>query len=75
MFFKVNVPGRVLSTVDGDRTSPVGNVQRENGLLMLQGTQNARAWGVAINEKTGQMSATIAESDGAIVIAGACIAP
>lgn len=74
-FFKVNVAERVLSTVDGDRTSPVGNVQRENGLLMLQGTQNARAWGVAINEKTGQMSATIAESDGAIVIAGACIAP
>ena len=28
-----------------------------------------------INEQTGQMSATVGEDDGAIVISGACIAP
>ena len=74
-FVRVNVGARQLSTVDGGRTSPVANVARENGHLMLQGMQNARAWGIAIDETSGQMSATITEADGAIVIAGACIAP
>ena len=74
-FVRVNVGTRQLSTIDGGRTSPVASVARENGNLMLQGMQNARAWGMAIDEKSGQMSATITESDGAIVIAGACIAP
>jgi hypothetical protein len=74
-FIKVNVPQRVLSTIDGGRSSPVGTVLRENGVLMLQGMQNGRAWGAAIDEKSGQMSASITESDGAIVISGACIAP
>ena len=74
-FIKVNVAGKILSTIDGSRTSPVNTVMRENGSLMLQGMQNARAWGIAINETTGQMAATITESDGAIVIAGACTVP
>ena len=74
-FVRVNVPQRVLSSIDGARTSPVTSVQRVNGRLMLQGTQNDRAWGIVINEESGRMSATVGEDDGAIVISGACIAP
>ena len=74
-FVRVNVPQRVLSTIDGARTSPIASVQRVNGRLMLQGTQNDRAWGVVINEENGRMSATVGEDDGVIVISGACIAP
>jgi hypothetical protein len=74
-FVRVDVRGRVLSTVDGARTSPIASTQRVNGRLMIQGMQNERIWGAVINEQTGQMSATVGEDDGAIVISGACIAP
>lgn len=74
-FVRINVQQRLLSTVDGGRTSPIAAVQRANGRLMLQGMQNERVWGAVVNEETGQMSATVGEDDGAIVISGACIAP
>jgi hypothetical protein len=74
-FVRIDVGKRLLSTVDGGRTSPIASVQRANGRLMVQGTQNERVWGAVINEQTGQMSATVGEDDGAIVISGTCIAP
>lgn len=74
-FVRVDVPQRVLGSIDGARTSPIAAVQRANGRLMLQGTQNSRVWGVVINEETGRMSATVGEDDGALVLTGACIAP
>ena len=74
-FVRINVQQRLLSSVDGGRTSPIASVQRANGRLMMQGMQNARVWGAVIDEQTGQMSATVGEDDGAIVISGVCIAP
>jgi hypothetical protein len=74
-FVRINVQQRLLSTVDGARTSPIATIQRTNGRLMLQGMQNERVWGAVVNEETGQMSATVGEDDGAIMISGACIAP
>ena len=74
-FVRIDVAKRLLSTVDGARTSPIATFQRNNGRLMLQGMQNERAWAVIVNEQTGQMSATIGEDDGAIIISGTCIAP
>jgi hypothetical protein len=74
-FVLIDVGKRLLSSVDGGRTSPIAGVQRANGRLMVQGMQNDRVWGAVINEQTGQMSATVGEDDGAIVISGACIAP
>jgi hypothetical protein len=74
-FVRIDVPRRLLSSVDGARTSPIATSQRANGRLMLQGMQNERVWGAVINEATGHMSATIGEHDGAMVISGACIAP
>jgi hypothetical protein len=74
-FVQINVPKKVLSSVDGTRTSPITTVNRTNGRLMIQGMQNERVWGAVVNEETGQMSATVSEADGAIVISGACLAP
>jgi hypothetical protein len=74
-FVRVNVPQRILSSVDGARTSPITTIQRTNGYLMIQGMQNERVWGAVIEEQTGQMTATVGEHDGAIVISGMCIAP
>ena len=74
-FVRVNIPQKVLSSIDGARTSPIANVQRTNGRLMIQGTQNERAWSAVIDEGTGQMMATVNENDGVLVLAAACIAP
>ena len=73
-FVRIDVPRRLLSSVDGARTSPIAQTQRTSGRLMLQGMQNQRVWGAVINEQTGSMWATVGEDDGAIVISGACIA-
>ena len=73
-FVRVDVQRRLLSSVDGARTSPIAQTQRVGGRLMFQGMQNQRVWGAVINEQTGGMWATVGEDDGAIVIAGACIA-
>lgn len=74
-FVRVNVQQRLLSSLDGGRTSPIVNFQRANGRLMMQGMQNERVWGAVIEEQTGQMSAAVGESDGTIVISGTCIVP
>jgi hypothetical protein len=74
-FIRVNVPQRVLSSLDGGRTSPIVNVQRSNGRLMIQGMQNERVWGAVIDEESGRMSATAGEAEGAFVLVGNCIAP
>jgi hypothetical protein len=74
-FVRIDVSRRLLSSMDGTRTSPIAASQRANGRLMLQGMQNERVWGAVINEASGHMSATIGEDDGAMVISGACIAP
>jgi hypothetical protein len=74
-FVRIDVQKKVLTSADGSRTSPIAQVQRTEGRLMLQGMQGVRIWGAVINEQTGQMSAVIGDADGAIVIAGACIVP
>lgn len=74
-FVRIDVQQRLLSSVDGARTSPIAQNHRTNGRLMLQGMQNQRVWGLVINEQTGRMWATVGEDDGAIVVSGACIAP
>jgi hypothetical protein len=42
---------------------------------MLQGMQAERVWGLVVDESSGEMSATVAEADGAIVLSGRCIVP
>ena len=74
-FVKVDLGQRQLTSLDGARTSPISASQRNDGRLMLQGMQNTRVWGAVIDEQTGQMTATIGEDDGAIVIIGTCVAP
>jgi hypothetical protein len=74
-FVRVDVQRRLLLTVDGGRTSPIAAFQRTDGRLMLQGMQAERVWGLVVDESNGEMSATVAEADGAIVLSGTCIVP
>jgi len=73
-FVQINLPKKMLSSVDGARTSPITSSSRSNGRLMIQGMQNERVWGAVLDEETGRMSATVSEAGGAIVLTGACLA-
>jgi len=53
-FVRINVPQRILSSVDGARTSPITSVQRTNGYLMIRGMHNERVWGAVIEEQTAR---------------------
>lgn len=44
-----------------------------DGMLLLQGSRNGRAWSIAINEKTGRMTIAAATNESGFVVQGACI--
>jgi hypothetical protein len=65
----------MLSTLDeGDRrrTTPIKNLERMNGSLIMQGVEGSRAWNLLIAQATGKMSATVADHQVGFVIFGAC---
>ena len=72
--YTVDFSGRRLASEDGQRTSPIASQQLLDASLVLQGTQNGRGWTMVIDRATGHLSATIADLEGALVIAGACTA-
>ena len=70
----VDFAGSRLHSTDEQRTSPIASVAKEDAVLLLQGSENGRAWTMVIDRATGHLSATLADAEGAIVIAGACTA-
>ncbi len=72
-FLTVDVNKRVVGALDkAGRTSPIRNVERTDGQLVVQGGQNGRGWSLIVSEETGAMSATVSGSDFGFVIFGAC---
>ena len=61
-----------LRSPDGQRTSPIGSIEVSEATLIAQGNQNGRGWSMAIDRETGRMTATIAETAGAMVLSGSC---
>ena len=47
----------------------------EKERLILQGGENGRAWSLVIDQKTGEMTAAVADHDGGFMIAGVCTLP
>jgi hypothetical protein len=75
-FIKVNVAEKTLVGADHDaQEAAVENVQHANGRLVMQGGKEGRGWSLVIVGDTGQMSAVVADGDGAFVIFGACTTP
>jgi hypothetical protein len=72
----VNVAEKTLVGADNDaQEAAVENVQHANGRLVMQGGKEGRGWSLVILGDTGQMSAVVADGDGAFVIFGACTTP
>jgi hypothetical protein len=75
-FIKVNVADKTLVGADNDaQEAAVEHVQHANGRLVMQGGKEGRGWSLVILGDTGQMSAVVADGDGAFVIFGACTTP
>ena len=56
-------------------TTKIENMERSDGKLVLQGTQNNKGWSMLINEATGKMTITASDDQVGFVVFGACITP
>ena len=70
--WRVDFAAKQLASEDGGRTSPIAVVETVDSALVLQGHQNGRAWTIVVERTTGHVSATVADNEGAFVLAGSC---
>ena len=54
------------------RTTPIVNMEKATNQVLLQGTEMGYAWSLVLDTNTGKLAATLADSDGVIVLFGAC---
>ena len=74
-FIRVDLKSKELSTTKASgeyRTTPIKNYIREDGLIILQGTQNARAFSFVIAEESGMTSIAVAGDGLSVTVFGAC---
>jgi hypothetical protein len=56
-------------------TTKIENMERGDGKLVLQGTENNKGWNMLINEATGKMTITASDDQVGFVVFGACTTP
>ncbi len=72
-FIRVEFKKKRLASVSGpQRTTPIESVRQLDGMTILQGAETGRAWSIVIDQVTGLLSASIADSEGTFAIFGAC---
>ena len=74
-FIEVDLEKKTLSTTKASgesRTTPIVNLKREDGQIVLQGYENKRAFSFVIDEKMGWMTVAVARRDVAVSVFGAC---
>jgi len=72
--WRVDFAAKQLTSENGQRTSPISVIETVESALVLQGNQNGRAWTLVVERGTGHVSATVADNEGAFVLAGSCTA-
>jgi len=74
-FIEVDLAQRTLRTTRAsgqNRTSPIKNLERSGGLVVIQGFENGRAFSFVIVEESGMASMAVAAEDLAVSVFGAC---
>ncbi|MBK5095364.1 MAG: hypothetical protein JJE32_06750 [Deltaproteobacteria bacterium] len=62
--------------VDGAvREVGIERMERENGMIVIQGGQQGRGWSATIGEETGKMTLTASGDRFGFIIFGACTSP
>jgi len=75
-FLRVDVKGGALNANDGSgRKTAIRSSTVVDGLLMLQGYENGKAWNMVIGTQTGRWGGSIVEDDGSFAVFGACTLP
>jgi hypothetical protein len=75
LFFKVDLTAKTVRAEEEGRVSPIKDIQRTDGRIVLHGAEAQRAWVMIIQEKTGKMSATIAGEEEGFLVFGVCAVP
>jgi hypothetical protein len=74
-FLEIDLKNKTATTTKAsgeNRSSPIGDVSREGGLIVFQGVQNGRAFSFVISEASGMASIAVAREDLTVSIFGAC---
>ena len=74
-FIEVDLAKKTLSTTKAsgeNRTTPIKNLEREDGLIILQGAEAGRAFSWVITEETGLATISVAIYGRGVVVCGAC---
>lgn len=71
---RVDFAEKQIETEGGDLRSPITTVETSDADLLLQGYEGSRGWTLVIERATGALSVAIADSEGAFVVTGACLA-
>lgn len=75
MFIEINLDDKKLHTTEAsglNRTTPIKTIERENGLIFLQGVEGGRAFSFVIAEATGFLSVGVAAEGMAVAVFGGC---
>ena len=75
MFIEIDLDGRKLSTTAAsgqNRSTPIKTIEREGGLIFLQGVEGGRAFSFVITEETGFLSAGVATEGMSVAAFGGC---
>lgn len=74
-FIVVDVAAKRLSTTASNerpRATTASHLERDQGVLFLQGVENSRAYSIVIDEATGELSAAVSAPAANISVYGVC---
>ncbi len=74
-FLEMDFKGKMMSTTKAsgeNRSTPMKILERENGLVFIQGVEGGRAFSLVISESTGMLSVAVARDGKNVSVFGAC---
>ena len=75
-FVRVDVPGKLLTDNDAaGRKTPIKSSAIVDSLLILEGSENGKAWSIVIGTDSGIFGSSVVEDDGLFAIFGRCTLP
>jgi hypothetical protein len=74
-FIEVDLGAKKLSTTPAsgeNRSTPIKNLERTDGRIVIQGFEGGRAFSFLIDEETGALTAAVARNGVGVVVFGNC---
>jgi hypothetical protein len=74
-FVVIDTKKKTISTTKAsneNRSTPIGTLQRDGGLVIFQGIEQGRAFGVVIDEESGLLTGSVARDGMSVSVFGAC---